>query len=152
MKPARESSIAGRSVLLAALLLAIHSIQAAPIEAGPQGGRLVGSPPDQAELLIRPGGLVTVTFLGPDKKPVDPAARSVRLFAQSEAGRREIPLERQGMAFVSKEPLPQPEGYLLMVQTRSGPDAKPVNTRVKYDMHHCGGCQRAEYACTCEGH
>jgi hypothetical protein len=38
------------------------------------------------------------------------------------------------------------------VQTRNAPDAKPSNTRVKYDMHVCGGCKLSEYACTCEEH
>ena len=58
----------------------------------------------------------------------------------------------KGNALVSTEALPKPEGYILVVQTRNAPDAKPSNTRAKYEMHVCGGCKLSEYACTCEEH
>lgn len=125
---------------------------AAPLEAGPGGGKLVGTAPDLAEVLISPEGSLTITFLDAAKKPVAPGTRTATVTAQTEGGRKEIALEAKGDVLVSKEPLPQPEGYTLVVQTRSAPDAKPVNTRITYDMHVCGGCKLNEYACTCTEH
>ena len=43
------------------------------------------------------------------------------------------------------------DGYNLVVQFKQTADAKPQNFRFKLDLHTCGGCKRAEYACTC-GH
>ena len=142
-------------ILLAAItgtILAVAPAHAGKLEPGPNGGKLIGTAPDQAELLISPEGIVTITFLDAEKKAAAPGARTATLFAQLESGRKEIELEKKADAFVSKEPLPKPEGYLLVVQTRSAPDAKPNNTRVKYEMHVCGGCNHSEYACTCEDH
>ncbi len=143
------------SAILAAvtgIFLAVSSAHAGKLEPGPNGGKLVGTVPDQAELLISPEGIVTITFLNADKKPAAPGTRTAAVFAQLESGRKEIALERKGDALVSKEALPTPEGYTLVVQTRSAPDAKPTNTRVAYEMHICGGCKQSEYACTCEDH
>lgn len=143
------------SALIAAatgILLATAPAHAEKLEPGPNGGRLVGSAPDQAELLISPEGIVTITFLNAEKKPTAPGTRTVAVFAQLDSGSKDIVLENKGDAFVSTEALPKPEGYILVVQTRSAPDAKPTNTRAKYEMHICGGCNLSEYACTCEEH
>jgi hypothetical protein len=135
-----------------AIGLALGSARAEQLEAGPNKGKLIGTAPDLAEVLISPEGVLTVTFLDADKKPVAPGSRTASVFAQTEGGKQEVLLEAKGDALVSKEPLPKPEGYTLVVQTRSAPDAKPSNTRIKYDMHVCGGCKLSEYACTCADH
>ena len=57
---------------------------------------------------------------------------------------------RRAMRFVSKSPLPEGDGYNLVVQFKEKSDAKPQNFRFKLDMHTCGECQRAEYACICQ--
>jgi hypothetical protein len=152
MKPSPKSIINALRAAVTVILLAVAPAHAEKLEAGPNGGRLVGAAPDQAELLISPEGIATITFLDAEKKPTAPGDRTVALFAQLDSGRKEIELERKGDAFVTKEALPQPEGYLLVVQTRSAPGAKPTNTRARYEMHVCGGCKLREYACTCEEH
>jgi len=40
--------------------------------------------------------------------------------------------------------------FVLMVQFKPTAEAKQQNFRFKLETHTCGGCQRAEYACTCE--
>lgn len=138
--------------LAAAVLLPASPVHAGKLEAGPNGGKIVGNPPDHAELLLSPTGFLSLTFLDTEKKAAAPGSRTAAVVAQLDTGKKEIPLKLQGDAFVSVEPLPTPEGYTLVIQTRSGPEAKPVNTRVSYNMHVCGGCHLAEYACTCEEH
>lgn len=152
MKSSHKRITSALLAAIAGIFLVATSARAEKLEAGPNGGRLVGAAPDQAELLISPEGIATITFLDAEKKPAAPGVRTAVLFAQLESGRKEIELERKGDVFVSKEALPKPEGYLLVVQTRSAPDAKPTNTRAKYEMHVCGGCKLSEYACTCEEH
>lgn len=152
MKPSLKPLTGALLAALTGILFAATPAHAEKFEPGPNGGKLVGTAPDQAELLISPEGIVTITFLDAEKKSAAPGDRTATLFAQLESGRKEITLDRKGDAFVSTEALPKPEGYLLVVQTRSAPGTKPANTRVKYDMHVCGGCNRSEYACTCEEH
>ena len=50
-----------------------------------------------------------------------------------------------------KTKLPDGEGYNLVVQFKQTAEAKPQNFRFKLDLHTCGECKRAEYACIC-GH
>lgn len=126
-------------------------VQAALV-AGPNGGKLVGGPPDQAEVVISEAGYLSVIFLDAQLKPALAGSRRVVAFAQLEQGRQEIAMKREGEQWVSETPLPQPEGYTLVVQLRAQADARPVNARILFIMHECGGCSLKEYACTCEDH
>jgi len=153
MKPLPDRTIAAfAAILIATSLLLAGTAQAGKPEAGPNGGRLAGTPPDLAEVLIAPDGILTVTFLDADKKPAGPGSRSVTVVAQLDSGKKEIPIEAKGGSFATTEALPTPEGYTLVVQIRATPDAKPVNTRILYRTHICEGCSLGEYACICEGH
>jgi len=51
---------------------------------------------------------------------------------------------------VSKTKLPDGDGYNVVVQFKQAAAAKPQNFRFKLETHTCGGCKRAEYACTCD--
>ena len=135
-----------------ALWAGLAVVAQAKLEAGPNGGKIIGNEPDRAELVIRDDGKVAVSFLAEAGTSGDIGERLVTLFAQLETGRTEITLVWEGETLVSEEPLPQPEGYTLVVQIRSKADAKPVNARVQYISHICGGCSLKEYACTCEDH
>lgn len=136
---------------IAAGLLTLTA-QAEPAGAGPNKGKLVGQAPDLAEAVISADGILTVTFLDADNKPAAPGARTVSVFAQLDAGRQPVEMVAKDGAFISASPLPKPEGYILVVQIRASADAKPVNTRIPFAMHICGGCQLPEYACTCTDH
>lgn len=148
-----KSLLKANLLALAASLLVAGAAPAeeAHLEAGPNGGKLVGTPPDQAEVIISDDGILAVTFLNAEKKPVEPGTRTVTVFAQLESGRQPVEMVAKDNAFVSTEPLPEPEGYVVVVQTRASADARPTNTRLNYEMHVCGGCDLKEYACTCPG-
>ena len=51
---------------------------------------------------------------------------------------------------VSTTKLPEGEGYQVVVQAKSTPDAKTKNFRIKLQLYICKGCGNAEYACTCD--
>ena len=61
------------------------------------------------------------------------------------------PESTESIPLVSKTPLPEGDGYNVVVQIKAKPDAKPKNFRIKYDTGTCGECKRPQYACTC-GH
>ena len=139
--------------LAAGLLVAVTAQAADPKpEVGPNKGKLIGQPPAQAEALISPEGILTITFLDAGLKPSAPGDRSLKVFAQLDAGRQPIEMAAKENALVSTAPLPKPEGYMLVVQSRAGADAKPTNSRFKYAMHICSGCKLPEYACPCTEH
>lgn len=147
-----KTSLKSHLLALAAGLVVTAAALAAKPEAGPNQGKLIGQPPEQAEVLIGADGILTVTFLDADKKPSAPGTRTVSVFAQLDSGRQLVGMAAKGNAFVSSEPLPKPEGYMLVIQTRASAAAKPANDRLKYAMHICAGCKLPEYACPCTEH
>ena len=118
---------------------------------GPKGGRLLEKTEPRAEFLVEKDHTATITFYNTDLKPVTAGEQSVTLVAESKAGRTRIEFEKKGAVLVSKGKLPEGDGYNVVLQFKQTAEAKPVNLRFNLDMHVCGGCKRAEYACIC-GH
>jgi hypothetical protein len=48
--------------------------------------------------------------------------------------------------------LPAGDPYRVVVQVRAKTETKPQNFCLDLNLATCGECQRAEYACICEGH
>jgi len=132
-------------------LLALDVRGAGKVIGGPKGGRLLENAPPRAEFFVEKDGAVTITFYDAALKLVAPGEQSVKVFADSKAGKATLDFERKGDVFVSKDKLPAGDGYNVVVQIRAKPEAKPQNFRFKYEAGTCGECKRAEYACTC-GH
>ena len=51
---------------------------------------------------------------------------------------------------MSKTRLPEGDGHNVVVQFMQTVAAKPQNFRFKLERQNCGGCNSAEYACTCD--
>ena len=138
--------------LTAALCVGLFTSSAADkIAGGPKGGRLLEKTSPQAEFFVEKDRAVTITFYAAALKPVPVGAQTVTVIAETKGGKVKMEFEKKGDVLVSKTKLPEGDGYNLIVQVKSAPDARPQNFRFSYDAHTCGGCQRAEYACTC-GH
>ena len=71
------------------------------------------------------------------------------VIADLKSGKQTVEFEK-GDVLVSKTKLPEGDSYNLVVQFKQSPDARPQNLRFKLETHTCGGCKRAEYACTCD--
>jgi|GEM_PF-2707511 len=57
--------------------------------------------------------------------------------------------EKKAAMLAAKTPLPAGEGYQVVLQAKSTPEAKTKNFRIKLQTHICGGpCGNPEYACT----
>ena len=83
-------------------------------------------------------------------KPVPVAAQTLTVIADANGAKKTVEFEKKGDVLVSKTKLPEGDGYNLVVQFQQAPDAKPRNFRFKLETRTCGGCKRAEYACTCD--
>ena len=114
--------------------------------ATPKGGRLLEKTQPHAEFVVEKDRTATINFYNEHIKPVAATTQT----ATAVAGKEKIEFEKKGDSLVSKTKFPEGDGYNVVVQFRQAPDAKPQNFRFKLDMHTCGGCKRAEYACTCD--
>jgi hypothetical protein len=138
--------------LLLAFALSAATGLAAEIVAGPKGGRLLGAEPPRAEFFVTADRHVEITFYDASLQPVAPGEQAVQVTAEAPGDRTRLTMEKTSASFRSREPLPAGEPYRVVVQIRPTPDARPMNFRVDLNLHVCGECSRAEYACTCEGH
>ena len=119
--------------------------------AGPKGGKLLDNAAPRAEFLIGADNRVTVSFYDAQLKPVPASDQVVAVTAEPKTGKVTLTMEAKDGAFVSKEALPDGDGYNLIVQLKATADATPQNFRLTYDLSNCGGCKLKEYACIC-GH
>lgn len=137
---------------LAAAAVLASSALAEKIVAGPKGGRLLDKEPAPVEFFVNADKKAEVLFYSPDLKPANRAQQAVTVTAERPGGRVAVELVPTTGGFVSKNALPEGTPYRVVVQVRSTPDARPKNYRIDLNLAHCGGCKRAEYACTCESH
>ena len=133
-----------------ALLAAAVAFAAQPIP-GPKGGKIVTTEAPHVEFFVEEDRSVTVSFYDKDLKPVAPSGQVVSVIAEAETGRVTLAFGPKAGALVSTAPLPAGDGYRVVVQVRDTAQARPKNYRVDFHDEICGECQRAEYACVCEG-
>ena len=115
-----------------------------------KGGRLLDKTEPLAEFVVEKDRSVAINFYNEEMKPVAATTQAVTVIADAKSGKETLQFEKKGDALVSKTKLPEGEGYNVVVQFKQTADAKPVNLRFKLDLHTCGECKRAEYACTCD--
>ena len=119
-------------------------------KATPKGGRLLDKTEPHAEFVVEKDRSVTINFYNDEMKPIAATTQAVTVIADAKSGKETLQFEKKGDSLVSKSKLPVGEGYNVVVQFKQTAEAKPVNLRFKLDMHTCGECKRAEYACTCD--
>lgn len=122
----------------------------AGVVAGPSGGKLLDNEPPRAEFYINAEHRVEIRFFDAELKPVTPAEQTAVVIAEAPSGKVKLDLQKDGVVLTSAEALPEGDGYTIVVQLKSAPDAKNQNFRIVYHAEVCGECNRAEYACTCE--
>lgn len=120
------------------------------VVAGPKGGRILEKSEPRAEFFLEKDQTATITFYDNALKAIPAKDQSVTLIADVKGGKTKIEFEKIGDVLVSKSKLPDGDGYNVAVQLRSSANAKPQNYRFKLETHACGGCDRVEYACTCD--
>jgi hypothetical protein len=140
--------------LLTAALFAAFTLTstsaADKVEAGPRGGRLLQTDAPRPEFFVEKDRTVSIAFYDANKKKVPAAAQVVTAVAEAKSGKAKLEFEKKGDLLVSKSPLPEGNGYTVVVQYRANAEAKPQNFRIPLNTETCGGCKFAEYACTCD--
>lgn len=136
-----------------ALISGFVSLHAADNEVvgGPKGGRLLETEPLPAEFFVTGDRKAEVIFYSAAMQPTAPGTQTVTVIAEADSGRVTLEMEKTATGFISKNALPEGEPYRVVVQVRPSAEARPQNFRIDLEMHACGECHRAEYACTC-GH
>ena len=134
--------------LLGAGLLTLNAVDKKHL-GGPKGGRFLEKTEPRAEFFLEKDHTATITFYDAESKPVAATSQSVTIIAEAKAGKKIVEFERKGDVLVSKTKLPKGDGYNVVVQFKPSAEAKPQNFRFTMDTSTCGGCKRAEYACTC---
>jgi len=144
MKTIRSLILTSFVLLAAALAFAAHSIP------GPKGGKILTAEAPHVEFFVEKDGTVIVSFYDKDLKPVTPSGQVVTAIAEAKTGKVNLAFAAKDGALVSSAPLPEGDGYRVVVQVRDSAQAKPKNYRVEYHDEVCAECKRAEYACVCE--
>ncbi len=127
-------------------------VRAEKLLAGPAGGCLLETEPARTEFVVNAAGKAEIRLYDTQLKPVAPVAQVVTVTAEPAAGRVKLEVEQTAFGFVTKEVLPAGGPYRVVVQVRATAEAKPQNFRIDLNLGNCAGCDRAEYACTCESH
>jgi hypothetical protein len=135
--------------ILAALVLSASALFAKPI-AGPKGGRILTEAAPHAEFFVNANRHVVISFYDADLKSVPVSEQVATVTAEAPSGKTKLELAAKDGALVSTTPLPEGDGYRVVVQLKANATAKPSNYRVEYHTEACGECKRAEYACVCD--
>ena len=119
--------------------------------ATPKGGRVLEKTEPHAEFVVEKDRTVTINFYNDALKPIAATTQVVAAMVDAKDGSKaKLEFEKKGDSLVSKTKLPEGEGQNVVVQFKQTAEARPQNFRFKLDMHTCGGCKRAEYACICD--
>lgn len=140
-----------KAVMFSALVVLLTAgLAFANTEAGPRGGKLLENGEPRAEVLIEENRVISIAFYDQAKKQVSPGEHVITGTAEAPTGKSKLVFEKKGELLVSTTPLPEGEGYNVVLQVKENAASKPQNFRVKYNMHVCGECSHPEYACTCD--
>ena len=134
------------------LALATGSIFAdTKVKSGPRRGLIMDLGTKQAEFFVEKDRSISIAVYDAALKAQPPSTEVITATAEAPSGKVKIEFEKKGDLLVSKTKLPEGEGYQVVVQAKSAPDAKTKNFRIKLQLHICGGpCKNPEYACTCD--
>ncbi len=135
--------------VFAVLAATVSVLSAKPIP-GPNGGRILTTSAPHAEFFVKDDHTVTVAFYDETLNPIPTGDREVSVIAQAETGLAKLEFTKSANSFTSTQPLPEGDGYTVVVQIREQPGARPTNHRVVFHDEICEECSRAEYACVCD--
>lgn len=148
MKLLTSKLITFTTAFTACLVLSAKAAEQKPT-AGPKGGKILNEDAPRAEFFVEKDHTVTISFYGADMKPVPAQDQTAVVYADAKSGRAKLDFEKKGDTLVSKTPLPEGDGYNVMVQLKSTPDAPAKNFKISYHTEACPECKHAEYACIC---
>jgi len=124
----------------------------AKVKAGPRKGLILDLDGKQAEFFVEKDRTISIAVYDPAMKPQAATTEVITATAEAPSGKVKIAFEAKDGKLVSTTKLPEGEGYQVVVQAKSTPDAKTKNFRIKLLLYTCKECSNPEYACTCADH
>ncbi len=139
-------------LILAACLtsLTLFAAEAAKVQGGPRGGRLLEKTSPKAEFFLEKDRTVSIAFYSDDLKPVPAGDQGATVIIDAKGKKEKLEFTKKGDLLVSSAAVSAGDEQGVVVQLREKADAKPQNFRFTLAQHMCGECQRLEYACTCD--
>jgi hypothetical protein len=135
--------------ILTVLALAVAPALAdATVKAGPRKGRILELDGQNAEFFVEKDRTISIAFYNAAGTKQPTSAQVVTATAEAPGAKTKLEFEKKDDLLVSKAPLPEGEGYQVVVQAKTTADAKPKNFRINLETHICKGCSNPEYACT----
>jgi hypothetical protein len=145
-----------KTLLQIITLLAIAATSAlaadAKVKAGPRKGLLMDLGGKQAEFFVEKDRSISIAVYDAALKAQPASTEVITATAEAPSGKVKIEFEAKDGKLVSTTKLPEGEGYQVVVQAKSTPDAKTKNFRIKLLLFTCKECGNPEYACTCADH
>ena len=138
------------NLLIIAALATTSAFADTKVKAGPRKGLLLDLGGKQAEFFVEKDRSISIAVYDAAMKSQPASTEVITATAEAPSGKTKIEFEKKGDLFASKTKLPEGEGYQVVVQAKSTPDAKTKNFRIKLELHTCKECGNAEYACTCD--
>ncbi|SKA85241.1 hypothetical protein SAMN02745166_01121 [Prosthecobacter debontii] len=138
------------NILLITTLAATSAFADAKVKAGPRKGLLLELGGKHAEFFVEKNRTISIAVYDAALKAQPASTEVITATAEVPSGKTKIEFEKKGDMLVSKTPLPEGEGYQVVLQAKATPDSKVKNFRIKLQTHVCNGCGNAEYACTCD--
>jgi len=130
-----------------------HGHSHAAKAAGPNGGRLISSVEPHAEFLLTADRKIQITFVGDDGRPIAPDQQVVTVTTGDRSAPVKLTFVKAGDGLLSGQVVPEGQNLPVVLQIKASPDAKTVIEKFHLNLANCPGCNKAEYACTCEhGH
>ncbi|MFZ4773894.1 MAG: hypothetical protein ACOYM3_00930 [Terrimicrobiaceae bacterium] len=130
-----------------------HGHSHAAKAAGPNGGRLISAVEPHAEFLLTPDRKIQITFVGENGQSIAPDQQVVTVTTGERSAPVKLTFVKTGEVLISEQVVPEGNNLPVVVQIKTSPEAKTVIEKFHLNPAICPGCQKAEYACTCEhGH
>ena len=137
--------------LITLLALATTSAFAdAKVKAGPRKGLILDLGGKQAEFFVEKDRSISIAVYDAALKAQPATTEVITATAEAPSGKAKIAFEVKDGKLVSTTKLPEGEGYQVVVQAKSTPEAKTRNFRIKLLLYTCKECGNPEYACTCD--
>lgn len=139
------------NMLIIAALATTSGFADTKVKSGPRRGLIMDLGAKQAEFFVEKDRSISIAMYDAALKAQPVSTEVISAIAEAPSGKVKMEFEKKGDLLVSKTKLPEGEGFQVVLQAKSTPEAKTKNFRIRLLTHICGGpCKNPEYACTCD--
>ncbi len=138
------------NIFIIAALATTSAFADAKVKAGPRKGLILDLGSKQAEFFVEKDRTISIAMYDAALKAQPASTEVITATAEGPTGKVKMEFANKDGKLVSTTKLPEGEGYQVVLQAKSTPEAKTKNFRIKLELHTCKECGNPEYACTCD--